>query len=874
MTYISAQVTKNRQSVIVWERDEHGDRDYRVFRAPYYFYYPDEDGQYNDIHSKKLSKLEFNTYRDFYDAKEEFKRNNIKLYESDIGPEYKILSQHYYNKPTGKLNVTFLDIEVDYDKTIGYSTIDNPYAPISAISLYHQYNDTFVVYAVPPTADWTEERIWEEFKGNPAKYVYTDALKDDVTIVLCKDEKQLLRYFLVEIENSDVLSGWNSSFFDMPYIYFRLLNEMGPAFADKLCFPDAKPPRVKEVEKFSRIQKTIELYGRISLDYLELFIKLEQEKRASNSLEAISEELLPDLKKLEYDGPLYDLYRNHFAYFIRYNIRDTEILKGLDAKLKYMQFTVDFSHAATGLPQNILGTIKLTETAIINYCHYELNTIIPDSTENVSSGKFGGAYVLDPQVGMHDYVSGIDIKSLYPSTMRSLNISPDCIIGQFLERTKAYDWFRQDSDGPLTMIYEGGKSETRPAMEWKVLFKSKNWAISGYGTAFDQAKKGFLTDILAEWFDKRIEYQSKIKVLRGELKAFKEGTEEYAKLVETIDYYDKLQYVYKIRLNSIYGCLGNAYFKFYDIRMAESVTRSGREILMHMVRKVGEILDGEYTWPSASALYSDTDSVYFTTHTDNADDALKVAKLLCKQVNESFTPFMHSAFLCNDGFDKLISAEQEIVARTAILIKKKFYVLKIINKNGKVVNETKIMGHAVKKTTLPKAIRKRLIPYIEMIMDNVPWSDIGKQMVGYKDELLNTPNVWDLGSPTGVNKVEQYTMDYNINPKTRLPSGAAAAIFWNQCIEEYKDYENPPISSGMKMKKFKLVKKFGRFSTIAVPGDTAELPEWFKTNFVHLVDRKFQVNRLVDKTMANILEAIGKEMPTKKSLLVDELVEY
>lgn len=609
MTYISAQVTENKQNVIVWHRDEQGERDYRIFKAPYYFYYPSEKGEYLDIHGKKLARLDFPTYRDFKEAKEEFQRNNIKLYESDIGPEFKILSQHYYNKPSGRLNVTFLDIEVDYDPQIGFSSIDNPYAPISAVALYHQYNNTFVTYVVPPSAHWTVDKIWDTFESNPEKYAYTKGMRENMEIILCKNESQLLLCFLAEIENSDMLQGWNSSWFDIPYIYVRLVKVLGQNEADKLSFSNAKPPRLKEVEKFKRKQKTIDLYGRISLDYLELFIKLEQEKRQSNTLEAISEELLPDLKKLEYEGSLADLYQNEFAFFVRYNIRDTEILKGLDEKLKYAQFSVDFSHAATGLPQNILGTVKLTELAIINYCHYELKNVVPDSIVNDTAGKIMGAFVLEPQVGMSDWASSIDIQSLYPSVMRALNISPDSIVGQFVENNRAYEAFFESTEKDVTLIYESGATETKSTSEWVKVIEDNKWSISAFGTVLSLEKKGVITRILDDWFYKRIEYKKKIKTFEHELKSIHHERPEYATTLEQIDYYDKLQYVMKIRLNSIYGCLGNQYFKFYDTRLGESVTRSGREVLMHMVRKVAEIMDGEYIWPSESAKYSDTDSV-------------------------------------------------------------------------------------------------------------------------------------------------------------------------------------------------------------------------------------------------------------------------
>lgn len=862
MTYISAEVTKNRQNVIVWERDANGNKDYRMFRAPYYFYVKNNDGEYKDIYENKLERIDCASSREMWDLRESLNNQGIRLYESDIGPEYKILSQHYFNKPVGKLNTTFYDIEVDYDKTIGFSSVANPYAPISAIALYHEYNNTFVTYVVPPSDEWAASEIPKD-------------ISDIAEVILCKNEAELLHYFLVEIENTDVLSGWNSNFFDAPYIYCRLLRVLGQQYADLLSFSDAKPPRMKEVVKFGRKQLSIDFYGRVSLDFMEVFKKLHQEPMAGYSLDAVSEEILPHIKKMEYEGSLHDLYRNDFWKFVRYNIRDTEILKGFEEKLRYIQFAVNFSHAATGLVNNILGTIKLTELAIINYCHYDMNRIVPDSDKNAQdNGKYMGAFVLDPQVGMVDWSSAIDIKSLYPSTMRSLNISPEAIVGQFFENNRAYEAFRDNTDKELVFYYENGVSEAYPVMDWKRLFKEKKWCISGYGTVFSLERDGVITCILAEWFNKRIDYQNQISQLRDQLKGLNKESSEYQKLEEEIDYFDKMQYILKIRLNSIYGCMGNPHFKFYDVRMAESVTRSGREVLMHMVRQSADILDGAYAWPSESCLYSDTDSLYFRTHTDNEQDALKVAKKLAQMVNDSFSPFMMCNFLCDDVHSMLITAEQEIVARRSIFISKKMYIMRLANKDGKSIDTIKIVGHKIKKTVLPKKVKQRLIPYIEMIMNGREWIEIGKELVAYRDELKNSSNLFDIGLPQGVKQVEHYSDNYTNDNKTRLPGGNAASIFYNLCLDQYKDVGTPRITTGMKIKIFYLKKKFSRFYTIALPADLRELPQWFKDDFSHLVDREAQVKRLIDQTMKGILKAIGKRMPTKKSLLVDEMVEY
>lgn len=872
MTYISAQLTENKQNVIVWERDTNGDRDYRVFHAPYYFYVPSEHGEHFDIYGKKLDKLEFNSHREFYQAKEEFRNSNIKIYESDIGPEYKILSKHYYNKPSGKLNITFLDIEVDKDPTIGYATIDNPYAPIISIALYHQYNNKFVIYAVPPDDTWTYDKI-------------PDDINKLAEVVLCKDENQLLKCFLAEIENTDVISGWNSSLFDDPYIYLRLLNELGSEYARKLSFDGAKEPRVKEIEKFKVAHKTVELYGRQSIDYLELFKKLEREGRSSYKLESIADDVLPTLLKLEYEGSLHDTYRKNFLFFLRYNIRDTEILKALEEKFKYVEFAINFSHLATGMVNNVLGTIKLTDLTIINYCHYILDRIVPDISKDIGT-KFMGAYVLEPQIGMHEFGSALDIVSLYPSAMRTLNISPETIIGQFIDKHKAYELFMSEVEDQLTLQYENGVNESYTPKEWKRIFKDNGWCISGYGTVYTQKIKGLLSTIISEWFDKRSEYKGEMKkvvkqvenILEKYKKSINEISSEDKVLIDELEsvknHFDRMQYVMKIRLNSIYGACGNEYFRFYDLRNAESVTRSGREILMHQARKIAELIDGEYVYPSESILAGDTDSTFFKTHASNVVEATTIVKKVSEIVNNSFPEFLTNHFLCNENYNKFIKSEFEFIFDRGIFVKKKLYALHLVHNDGKEVDKMKVMGLQLKKTTIPKNVSKVLISFVERLLKGTEWSVLGKEIISYKDELLNSENVLSIGLPKGIKGIEQYTDNYRIDKDIDLPGHIAASIFWNSCLEENKDKENEKISTGMKIKIFYLVKQFGRFKSIAVPADIKSIPSWFSEKYFKLIDREKQINRLIDMPLKNIIGAIGKKMPTKKSLLMDELVEY
>ena len=585
MGYINAIKIKN--DILVWERNN-GKREIVNYRAPYYFYTKSKTGEYTSMYGDKLERHDFATSREFTEARARFSGMGMELFESDIQPELKLLSEKYYNKTPPKLHISFYDIETDYDIDRGYATMENPYAPINAVALYNNWQNRMVVYAVPPeeymgTTD--EDEILTEL--DTIAKLPTDCT---IEIRLCENEEELLLCFLEEIEDSDAISGWNSAYFDDPYTAKRL-EKMGKRFLNRLSFAEGNSPRFKEeLDSYGGTRLVVELSGRISADYLQVFRKYEVVERHSFKLEIVADEVLidpatkePILPKLEYEGSLARQYRDNFLWFIRYNLRDTEILKGFEDRLGYIELANQMYHLSTGLFKHVTGTIKLSELATINYCHHELDGVIVNDVhvpDNAPKAK--GAFVLLPQVGEHEWIGAIDINSLYPSTIRSNNISPETIIGQFVENETAFEEIRNKSFRELTFELNSGEKLTASAEEWRIAMLDKKWTISGYGTVFSQDKQGIMPAILEYWYSTRKKYQKLMK------EALSNGDQIKA------TYYDKLQYVYKIKLNSYYGSLLNSYFRFYDKRLGESTTATSRAILLHQCSKVAELLDGKY----------------------------------------------------------------------------------------------------------------------------------------------------------------------------------------------------------------------------------------------------------------------------------------
>lgn len=919
MSYISAWRMKDQ--VYVWERTDSGKRILKKYSAPFDFYTEDDNGTETSIYGPKLSLVEYNDWTEFQEAKKWAAARDMLLYESDIGPELKILSRNYYEKAPPKLHITFFDIEVDYDPEVGFSSVQNPYAPVSAIALHHYWSNESIVLVVPP-------KNWD-----PS--TFDETLRDLSKVVFCKNEKELLRKFLDIIEDSDVLSGWNSDMFDIPYMCKRIEITLGKDAMKRMNFPEANVvPRFRDVELFGRISTTADLTGRMKADYMELFKKYEQEKRASYKLESISEEIMPELAKLHYDGSLANLYNNNFNHFVRYNIRDTEVLKGFEDKLGYVNLANVMYHSSTGLMNHVFGTIRLADLAIVNYCHYVKNVKVPDWKPK-DDGSIKGALVLYPQIGLHKRTGSVDITSLYPSAIRSANISPETLIGQFAAKQSAWQKLYDMTDDILLFEYEDGTMEERTAVDWREFLLGKRWAVSGYGTVFNQNFQGVVPALLTEWFALRKQHQktklnhaeAATKILNGRNKKDLSAEElvAYDHEIERSTYYDRLQYVYKIKLNSTYGALTNYNFRFFDLRTGESTTATGRMISKHQLRKIAECLDGSYNvdfplygtvkdalehgedpevalhgplfqgkFQAPSIVYGDTDSCYFNTGADTDEEAIEIADTVATIVNQSFKKFMRHAFLCSEGYDSLIKAGREVVTDSGIFVDKKRYALHLINLDGKKVDKLKVMGLEMRKTTTPKPIQNFLKEVVMRILRFEDWDEIDEYILDQKRSVANDMDLMDIGLPKGVKGVEEYTTKHQHNAangynssqrknktsssnrkvtdKHRIPGHVSASIHYNMCLEKYNDKESLPIVSDTKIKVFYLKYPVDGFKNIALPTDLEFVPTWFTENFQ--VDRALHSEKLVDNNLAHIFNAIDRDVPTFQAKLVNSMFEW
>lgn len=891
--YVAAWMDYKADKVIVLERDQQGALHRKAFNPPYYFYIPDEEGEYTSLYGDKLMKAEFDSKQMYDEAKRQFD----KKFESDIQPLKRLLMDRYYNVPRPIVNYAFLDIEVDYQQAIGFAGPSNPYGIINAITIYQSWTKKFLTYAVAPEEyEGDTQQLLDRINQLVAEKQLREGYIPEITI--CRDEYELLTRMLNDIQEADIISGWNSEFYDIPYICERLLLAGGERLLSRMEHLGVPLPRKEMVNHFGSEEPIYKFAGRSHLDYQKLFMKFTFEGRVSYALGNILQEEV-GVGKLEHGhASLERLYHDDFPTFVAYNFRDVDGLVQLDEKFKFIALANQMSHENTVLFDAVLGTVAYVETGITNHAHNKFNKIVMDKKIS-EHDKVEGAIVLTPRKGLHKFGGAVDIRSLYPNVIRSLNMSPEKIVGQFYNKEQAFKDILAKNDVPHTLRLETGSEHTATAAEWSDALVLNLWAISGYGTVFDQSSgNGIVADILQYWYSERKRLQAEKKKWDKIAKELSDGPEKDHALKQSEDF-DLLQLTKKISMNSLYGALLNAAFRFGDERMGASVTSTGRHITAHMLQTVGYLATGNevkidkktttlkngkieniYTTDCDAVIYSDTDSCYFKTYAENKEDAIVAADLICDGLNATFQPLMKNAFKCNPGFDKLIEASREIVFSNGIFLAKKKYVVKVVDLEGFAVNKLKAQGSEIKKADTPKIIQNFLKQTVDMILDDVEYDEICTYVNSQRKAILkNKDLIFHLGVAKQVNELDKFTAEYNAPGSMRSKSGgkltitghARATCNYNTLLDHF-DKGAKRIRSGDKVLVYSLKPNEFGFKTIAMPAESTRFPAWFLENFS--IDIKTTEQKMFDSKLGGIFTAIGKDIPSPQSVLTNSILNF
>ena len=878
MSYVDAFYDREQDIIRIVERDENGQRHFKEYAPRHIFYFADPKGKHQSIKGEPLTRVTCKNIKEL--RKELAIHNNKKLYESDINPIYRCLEDNYLNVDAPKLNVAFFDIEVDFDPERGYASPDDAFMPITAIAVHLQWLDTLVCLALPPKTLSMEEaqRQVEEFPNT----------------LLFEREADMLDTFLNLIEDADVLSGWNSEGFDIPYTVNRVTKVLSKEDTRRFCLWDQYPKK-REYEKYGKMSVTYDFIGRVHMDSLELYRKYTYEERHTYRLDAIAEYELGE-RKTQYEGTLDQLYNNDFKKFIEYNRNDTMLLDNLDKKLKFLDFANTIAHENTVLLRTTMGAVAVTEQAIINEAHRR-GMIVPNRLRMEEHGETqaAGAYVAYPKKGIHEWIGSLDINSLYPSAIRALNMGPETIVGQLRQDgTKDYiaaemgkgksfasAWegmfgsveylsvMNKEVGRDITIDWEGGGEDTLSASQvYDLIFESgQPWMLSANGTIFTYETEGIIPGLLKRWYAERKEMQAKLK------ECIKNGN----KIEE--EYWDKRQLVKKINLNSLYGAILNAGCRFFDNRIGQSTTLTGRQVVKHMAAKINEIITGEYDYVGKAVIYGDTDSCYFSAYSTlrkeiesrnipwTRESVVELYDTIAEEVNGTFVKFMSDAFHCPKTRGEVIKGGREIVASKGLFITKKRYAVLYYDKEGKRSDtdgkpgKIKAMGLDLKRSDTPVVIQDFLSEVLTKVLNGAPKEEVLDYITDFRTEFKTRPG-WEKGSPKRANNITEYAAKEKKAGKTNMPGHVRASLNWNTLKRMYEDKYSMNIVDGAKVIVCKLKDNPMGHTSVAYPVDELRLPQWFKD--LPFDDGEMETT-VIDEKLGNLIGVLEWDISSTRS---------
>lgn len=927
MSYVDAIHDRFKDVIHVVERVD-GERVYKTYDCEYVFYYSHPSGSYTSLFGDPCKRYSAKDNKKFRKELGLHISQKKKIFESDVNPIFRCLASVYRSADTPKLNIGYFDIEVEFDPSEGFAPVGDPFNRINAISVYCNWVNKLVTLVLcPPTLSMDEaESICQQF---------------DHTF-LFDDEAELLKCFIDVIHDADIITGWNSTGFDIPYIVNRMTRILGKDYTRQLCLWN-ELPREREYEKFKKKNITFDLVGRVHLDYLELYQKHNPQQLHSYRLDYVGEIEVGE-NKIPYDGTLDDLFKKDFKKFIEYNRQDTMLLPKIDDKKKFIELANQVAHSNCVLLKTTMGSVALVEQAIINEMH-DMGFVVPnkkfkdapepeshdedDEDEDFSTGRTPvvGAYVAKPKIGLHDELGCCDINSLYPSAIRAMNMSPETIVGQFRsDETKAfvadriakgtpraeawdgvfhsleYGHVMERSGVPLTVDFEDGRTSTRSAREWyDYIFNPKNYlCVTANGTIFKTDKDGTIPMLLAKWYAERKDMQGKQKDF--EKKAKEENDPDQIKEYKFwAGFWNQRQQARKILLNSLYGALLNEGLRFYDERLGQSVTLTGRSIVRHMNGKINEVITGEYDYKGDAIIYSDTDSSYFSAYEvlkDNPDYAdfdwsrdniIMLYDSIAEAANDSFPEFMHKTF--NTTFERggIIKAGRELVASKGLFIKKKKYAVLMYDKEGKRLDtdekpgELKAMGLDLKRADTPKFMQKFLEDLLMNVLTGVSRDSMFDDIRRFRKDFVVRPG-WEKGTPKKVSALSDFNDRNTVSRLTRvdekvkgkklkvdMPGHVRAALNWNRMCETFNDRYSMRIGDGAKIIVCKLKKNVLGVDSIAYPIDEPHIPKWFKDL---PFDHEAMQETIIDNKLINLVGVLKWPLEDTKEIAAADLFVF
>lgn len=794
---------------------------------------------FKSLHGDFLEPKKFKTIRETRDFIKKYEEvENFKIY-GNASFEYAFISEYQKGMiewDINQLDIAIIDIEVGSEN--GFPDPIDANEPITAISI-RKLNGEMVVYGCG------------EFQN----------YRDDINYIRCKDEWTLCKTFLEDWKDNhpDVISGWNVKFFDIPYLVNRFKRILGEEYVNKLSPWDIIYTREKVIR--GKKQIAYDLLGISCLDFIELYKWYAPGGKSQESyrLDNITYVELGE-NKLSYDefDNLHQLYKLNYQKFIEYNIKDVELVVKLEEKLKLIELALTLAYDTKTNYEDVFAQTRMWDSLIYSYL-INKGIVVPPKKIKAKDSAFEGAYVKEPQVGLHPWVASFDLNSLYPHLMMQYNLSPETLI-----EPKDYTQNMRD-------IISSGVSVD-------VLLKRQvntsgltNATLTPNGQFFRTDIRGFIPKMLEEMYEDRKKFKKMMLKCQQDIQN-EEDTYKKRELENLIARYNNLQLAKKVSLNSAYGAMGSQYFRFYDLRQALAVTLAGQLSIKWIENKLNSYLNNLLKTQDDYVIASDTDSIYLKLEPlvqsvfQKETETSKIISFMDKVCEDKIQPFIDKSYseLAEyvHAYSQKMQMKREALADKGIWTAKKRYILNVYNNEGVAYKKPKlkVMGLEMIKSSTPSAVREKMRELIELMM-TAKETEIQDFISNFRSEFKKLP-VEEISFPRGLNGLNDYSDSATLYKKG-TPIHVKGAIIYNLNLKKLElTNKYPSIQEGEKL-KFTYLKMPNPFKDSVISYPT-RLPREF--NLQEYIDYDLQFEKSFLEPVKVILDCIGWKTEKQNTL--------
>ena len=764
-----------------------------------------EPTQFKSIDGQSLKPIEFGDNSDCKEFLENYSKvENYPIYgQTDL--TYQYLSSMYPNEISFDMSqMKILSIDIETTAQHGFPDVENPIEEVLLISVIDNATKEIHTWG---SGEW--KCVSDEVRDLPVNYTY------------CSDEYDLLQNFMEWWANNypDVITGWNIEQFDMPYLVNRIDRIFGGDSKNNLS--PYNMTRKRMVRGHNREILKVDIKGIIQLDYMDLYKKFTYTFQESYRLDYIAEVELGKNKLESGYETFREFYENDWNRFIDYNIIDTKLVDELDDKMKFLELIITMAYDCKCNYNDIFSSVRTWDCLLYNHL-LEQNIMIPQKKEHYSKG-FPGGYVQEPKTGKYRWVVSVDATSLYPSIIMQHNLSPemlaenhkpiDCTVDSILERRH------------------------------QLKLQDHNLSMAANGYLYRKDKQGFMADITQKFFDDRQRYKKLMKQAEQEYEDTKNP-----KLLNDIAKYHNFQMARKIQLNSLFGAIGNKWFRFFDERIAESITLTGQLIIRDTAKVIDEFMNKFLgTEDEVYSFYTDTDSCYLTLDT-MVEKHLKgksrdeIIDILDKFVDEKLEPIINGRMAelgdYMNVFDKKIFFKREGIADTGIWVAKKRYAMNVWDNEGVRYKEAKlkVMGLEIVRSSTPAPVREWLKEAVSLCL-NQDEKDLQNYVEETWQKFKELPPE-DIAFPRGCNNIDRYVSRETVYTKG-TPMHVRGALVYNHLVRTQKlENKYQIIQDGDKIKFIYLKEpNHVKENTVAMNG---QMPKEFDLHRYIDFDTQFQ----------------------------------